>query len=557
MGEVKAGAHRHVARSAGGIGLATLTSRVLGFVRDILVAGLFGTAIQAQAFVVAFRIPNLLRDLVAEGAASTAFVPVFSEYRALRSREEYWRLASSVLWCVGSVLAAVTILGMLAAPLLVRLMAPGFIADPEKFALTVSLTRWLWPFIWLIGITAFGTSVLNSLDVFVLPALGPAVLNVGMIVGLVWITPHVLPQIMGSVYGVLIGGAVQLLCIVVPLAAHGMYWSPHPQDRPQADRANARVGFADRLRVGGWWPSQGAPWIHPEARRIGRLLVPRVAGSAVYQLSVFIDTILASLSAIVGEGGVAALYFANRLIQLPFAVFGISLAQASLPTLSAQAARKDFETFRRTCLFALRSAWFIMLPSTVGLWVLAGPIVRLLFQHGQFDTYSTASTAGVLRWYTLGLMWYASGRLCVNAFYALQETWVPVRTAAVALLTNLVLNIILMFPMRLNGLALATSVSSMTNCLQLFVLLQRRVGAFDRRALLSSLARMGAAALAMAVCAHAGWMVLSRQWGERGMGGALAMAVVMAGSSAVYLAASWLLRVEEVASLKRWIWPSK
>ncbi len=526
MANSSATAHHHVARSAGTIGLATLISRVLGFARDILMARLFGTAFMAEAFVVAFRIPNLLRDLVAEGAASTAFVPVFSQYRALRTREEYWRLVSSVGWLVSLVLAGVMVLGILAAPWIVRVMAPGFLAEPEKFALTVMLTRWLWPFIWMIGATAFSASVLNSLERFALPAFSQALLNVGMIAGLIWLVPRVTPPVMGAVYGILGGGCLQVASLVGPLLRRGLRWGP-----PRADE----------------------PLIHPETQRIGRLLVPRLAGSAVYQLSVFVDTILASLSSVVGAGGVAALYFANRLIQLPFAVFGISLAQASLPTLSAQAARKEFDTFRRTCLFALRSAWFITLPSAVGLWVLARPIVHLLFERGAFDAYSTAITCGVLRWYTLGLVWYASGRLLVNAFYALQETWVPVQTAAVALTVNLVLNVILMFPMRLAGLALATSISSLCNCVQLFYLLERRVGAFDRRALASSMARMGVAALVMAVCVHAGWMLASHHWGASGLGGVLALTIVITGGLLVYGLASWLLRVEEIASLRRWI----
>ncbi|PIW68698.1 MAG: murein biosynthesis integral membrane protein MurJ, partial [Candidatus Omnitrophica bacterium CG12_big_fil_rev_8_21_14_0_65_42_8] len=288
---------KHIIKSAGIIGFATVISRVLGFMRDIIIAKFFGTAKYAEAFVVAFRIPNMLRDLIGEGAANAAFVPVLSEY-AVKKKEEFWELANVILNLLLITLSAITIAGVLASPLIVRLIAPGFLDDPEKFAITVRLTRLMSPYILLIGLTAYMMGVLNSLKHFSMPAFGPCLLNIAIIIcAIIWGE-----SVMGLASGVLIGGVLQLAVQMPVLYKKGFKFS-----------------FTRKLN-------------HPAANKIGILLLPRMLGSCVYQVNLFINTILASLSGIVGSGGVAALYYANRIFQFPLAIFGIAIAQAILPT---------------------------------------------------------------------------------------------------------------------------------------------------------------------------------------------------------------------------------
>ena len=286
--------NKHLIKFTGIIGFATTTSRILGFVRDIVFARMFGTNIFAQAFVVAFRLPNMLRDMVGEGATDAAVVPVLSEYYHKRSKEEYWEAARIILNLKLAFLIILSIAGVIFAPLIISLTAPGFCEDPEKFNTTVMLTRIVFPYILLAGLVAYSKGVLNSLNCFAQPAFSPVVLNTTLIIVLFTACPFFGIKALG--YGVLIGGICEVLLQVPPLLSRGFR-------------------FVKDFRI-----------IHPVSKRIAKLLLPRALGTAVYQFSVFIDTVLASFAWIVGNGAPAALYFSNRLVQLPLAVFGISLA---------------------------------------------------------------------------------------------------------------------------------------------------------------------------------------------------------------------------------------
>ncbi len=371
--------NKHILKSAGIIGSLTVVSRVLGFLRDILIAKFFGTARYAQAFVVAFRIPNMLRDLIGEGATNAAFVPVLSEYSATKKKEEFWHLANVLLNVILIVLAGVTLLGVIFAPLIVRLIAPGFIGDPEKFRTTVYLTRFMFPYILLVGLLAYSMGVLNSLRHFSVPAFAPAILNISIIVCVL------LRQ--GSVSalatGVLIGGVVQLLVQLPVLFSRGF-----------------KFNFRSGVR-------------HPAVKKIGTLLVPRIYGSCVYQINIFINTMLASLSHIVGAGGVAALYYANRIFQFPLAIFGIAVAQAALPTMSREALESGLLKLKETLSFSLRAVNFIMVPASLGLIMLSRPITSALFERGEFGGYSTFITAQALMFYSIGLFSYAGIKIHV------------------------------------------------------------------------------------------------------------------------------------------------
>ncbi len=470
---------RETVRSASTIGIATLASRILGFIRDILVARLFGTSAPAEAFAVAFRLPNVLRDLVGEGAANAAFVPVLTEHRRRRP-EEFWVVTGTLINLMAVALAVVAFLGWLMAPWVVRVTAPGFLADPETFTLTVRLTRWLFPYLWFIGLTALATGILNTLNHFTVPAYGPCLLNLAMIVS-VCLAPRFPEPVVVLAIGVLVGGALQL-GVQLPL-----------------------------LWRRGWLPGQPRRLTHPVVPQALRLLGPRALGSCVYQLNVLVDTVCASLSSIVGHGAVAALYYANRLFQFPLAIVGTALAQASLPLLSSQALDASPAPLKRSMEGLLKMTWFLALPSTVGLVLLGRTIVAVLFQHGEFTAYSTRITAQALVWYSIGLAAYMGVKILTNTCYALQDTRTPVRTAAVALAINALLNLALMGPMGVGGLALATSVASGCNFVMLWRHLRRTLGALDEPSLWRSARRVLIASACMgAVCLLGQW--LGRPW---------------------------------------------
>ncbi|MFA5096998.1 MAG: murein biosynthesis integral membrane protein MurJ, partial [Candidatus Omnitrophota bacterium] len=317
--------NRSIARSAGVIGLATFISRLLGFLRDVVIARLFGVYIYAQAFVIAFRIPNLFRDMVGEGATNAAFVPVFSEYSRRHTKEDFWELANVVLNLLLVILMAITVLGIIFSPLLVRLIAPGFAADPEKLAATITLNRIIFPYILLVSLSAYAMGVLNSLKHFVVPAFAPCLLNISIIVFALLFGEG----IKGLALGVLTGGLLQLAIQIPVLYKKGF-----------------RLKLPRTLK-------------HPAAYAMGKLMLPRVASSCIYQLNNFVDSIFGSLAWIVGEGGVAVLYFSYRLVQFPLGVFSNALAQAILPTLSTHALEDSNAGLKHTLSWGLRAVFLV------------------------------------------------------------------------------------------------------------------------------------------------------------------------------------------------------
>ncbi|MBU1888130.1 MAG: murein biosynthesis integral membrane protein MurJ [Candidatus Omnitrophica bacterium] len=505
---------KHIIKSAGVIGFATVISRILGFLRDILIAKFFGTARYAQAFVVAFRIPNMLRDLIGEGAANAAFVPVLSEYSETRKKEEFWHLANVLLNVMFIVLAFVILLGVIFAPIIVRLIAPGFMDDPEKFKITVYLTRLLFPYVLLVGLLAYCMGILNSLKHFSAPAFAPAILNLFIIIC------ALLRQgsVMALAIGVLVGGIIQLLVQVPVLYKKGFtlfqtsrlvkgeqkFGAGHGFNPPSRNSASARFSQRrskenDFAPVKAWGFNFLSGIYHPAVKKIGRLLVPRILGSCVYQINIFINTMLASFSSIVGEGGVAALYYANRIFQFPLAIFGIALAQAALPTMSREALESGLGNLKKTLSFSIRAVNFIMLPASVGLLVLSEPITNMLFERGMFDHYSTIITAQALSLYSIGLFSYAGIKILVSCFYSLNDTLTPVKVASVSLILNIILSIIFMFPLKISGLALATSFSGIFNFFFLFFILRKKIGTIDGVRILRSFLKVFMASIVMAV----------------------------------------------------------
>lgn len=448
--------NKEIVKSASIIGLFTLCSRILGFIRDIVIARLFGTYALAQAFVVAFRIPNLFRDMVAEGACNSAFVPVFSEYSKKKSKEEFWHLANCLLNILLVILSVITILGISFAPLIVRIIAPGFISEPDKLAETIKLTRIIYPYILLIGLYAYCMGLLNSLKHFSLPALAPCFLNISIIVFAIIFGEGTI----GLALGVLVGGVFQL-ALQIPI----LY----------------KKGFRYKMIF---------EYKHPGIRQIGRLIVPRIFSSCIYQLNVFVDTILSSLSNIVGAGGVAALYYANRIFQFPLGIFGVAIAQAALPTMSHQALEDNLDNFKETLVFSIISVFIVMLPVTTLLIILNSPIVELLFQRGRFDMYSTSLTSGAILFYSFGLAAYAANKVLVSGFFSLKDTRTPLKVASISLFINILFNVMLMYPFKLKGLALATTISGVFNFFALLYLLRKKIGCIQGRYLFKSFVKI-------------------------------------------------------------------
>lgn len=459
-------AHENIrtTRAAGVVGTATLLSRILGFVRDVVIAWFFGAGLSSDAFFVAFRIPNLLRRLFAEGSLSIAFIPVFTEYLHKRGRSEAFQLAASALRLLSLILVLVTLLGIFCAPLIVPVIAPGFIDSPDKLALTVTLTRIVFPYILFIGLVALCMGILNVLGHFAAPALAPVFLNLAMIGSVLWLAPHMEHPVKGLAWGVIIGGILQLSLQVPFLIQNGVY-------------------FWRKARL-----------YHPGLKRIGTLMLPTVFGAAVYQINILIGTLLASL---LSEGSVSYLYYADRLVQFPLGVFAIAMATAVLPSLSREAACGDFDALRGTFGHAINLVFFITVPAMVGLIVLREPIVALLFKRGAFDSDSVRLTAAALLYYSIGLWAFSAVRIVVSTFYALQNTKTPVRTAFISVIANIILGIILMRPLGHGGLALATSLASILNLGLLMHALRNRLGELAFKNIAASAGKTGICSVLM------------------------------------------------------------
>lgn len=514
MPEGRAKVEHQVVRALGSIGTATLASRVLGFVRDMVVALAFGAGPLTDAFFVAFRIPNILRRLLAEGALSTAVVPVFSEYLATRSREEFLRLLRAVLAAALLVLTAACVAGIALAPWIVRAIAPGFGDDPAQRDLAVLLTRVMFPYLPLVGLAALAMGALHSHNRFFAAALGPALLNVAIIAAAVLLAPRVEPPILALAIGVLVGGAAQIAIQVPGLRREGVLVPP-----------------AADLR-------------HPALPRMARLLLPAVFGLAAVQVSVFVNTLLASL---LPSGSISFLYYADRVMEFPLGVFAIALASASLPTMSRQAATGDRAGLADTLGFALRLAFFIAIPASVGLVVLREPIIRILFERGQFGPAETAATAQALAWYAVGLVGFSGARIAAQAFYALGTPGTAVRVGAASVLVNVVAAVALMGPLAHGGLALASSLGAWVNLGLLLVVARRRLGPIGGRRLVAGAARALAATAPLALWC---WGCLAL-WPAAPMRavdiGWLALAI--GGGAALFYAAGALLRAPEREAL--------
>ena len=435
-------------KSTGVVSSATLLSRIFGLVREQVFAYLFGAGLYTDAFVAAFRIPNLLRDLFAEGVMATAFVPVFIDSLTNQGKEEAFHLANLVINALLVILSIVILLGIIFSPALVRLITPGFDKIPGKIELTTLLAQIMFPFLLLVSVAAVCMGMLNSFGHFSTPALAPTMFNLGTILAGFLICPFFDPPIIGMAIGTLLGGMGQLFIQLPALRRRGFHYKP-----------------VFNLH-------------HPGVKKILILMTPAIFGVASTQINIFISTNLASL---LPEGSVSYLNYSYRLMYLPLGVFGVAVATVNLPLVSSLVAQKKMDEVRATFASSLKLVLFLIIPSTIFLMTASQPIISVLYQHGKFTFFDTVATSKALLFYSLGLFGFATMRVTAPVFYALNEVKTPVMISATAVVVNIILNFILMHPLGYNGLALATSIAGIVNCSLLLWKIDKKIGPLDKK----------------------------------------------------------------------------
>ncbi len=504
-------------RSASTITPLTLLSRVTGYLRDKVIAVTLGAGMRTDAFFVAFRIPNMLREIIGEGAMSSAVIPVYASVCADRSEEEARAFVGRVAGTFALILTGITVAGIAASPWLVDLLAGQFRRTPGKFELTVLLNRWIFPYILLVSLAALCQALLNAHHRFAAAAAAPIFLNVSLIFFALAVSPRLAEPTYGLAAGVLLGGLLQIGIQV-------------PQLR--------RLGAVGRPALG---------WRDPAVRSVLLLMSPRLLAYGINTINTVVST---RFAAGLGNASVSHLYYANRLKELVLGGFAVSVATAILPLLSRQALAEDREPFKESLAFSLRLIAFVTLPASVGLAVLRVPIVRVLFLGGRFGPADSRATAGALGTLAAGLFFFAGVRVIVPAFYALKKTTLPVLAALADAGVFLLLCAALTRPMGLPGIGLAASVAAAVNVTVLLVFLRRREGRLRGRAIGASLLRIGAACAAMGgLLWGAGRLVPPDSYG--GWKGAAVLTAVIGAATLFYWAAAHALGAPEPAELAR------
>ncbi|MEY4167215.1 MAG: murein biosynthesis integral membrane protein MurJ [Blastocatellia bacterium] len=537
-------ARRGVARSAGVVGLAVMGSRILGLVREQVFATFFGAGFAMDAFIIAFRVPNLLRDLFAEGALSAAFVTTFSQTIARQGERAAWRLASLVNNTLIIILTLVVLSGIVFAPEVVTMLVNPTVTqgDPltsgRTYELAVRMTRIMFPFLLLVSLAAVAMGILNTKDRYGVPASASTLFNVGSIVGGLFCAWVLAPDyvaavvsggtleadgaaaaITGMAIGTLLGGMLQWLIQVPSLRSVGYRWEPILDLRDEG------------------------------VRQVMRLMAPAIIGTAALQINVFVNTRFASG---LGEGPVSWLSYAFRLIYLPIGIFGVAISTATLPVASRAVALENLVEFRRTIASSLRLTFLLTIPSAVGLIVLSRPIIALIFERGQFDANDTSQTAIALCFNAIGLTAYSAVRVLAPSFYALKETRIPMLVSLVSIGINYLVATLTVDYLRIGhrGLALSISVVAIVNFLLLLYFMRARLGGIEGRALLSTLLRVGFASLVMGVACRQVSQALDGLIGTADFVGRL---INVAGSITagltVFLALAAILRLEEMGRL--------
>lgn len=526
-----------IARNAGLVSIAVMGSRLLGLVREQVMAKYFGAGFLSDAFVVAFRIPNLLRDLFAEGALSAAFVKTFTDYSLKEDKDAAWRLAAMVMNLLVVVLSAVSIIGVVFAPHIVGLMTSDGGFSPEKAALAVTMTRVMFPFLILVALAAVAMGVLNTRGQFGIPASASTMFNVGSIVGGLgfayylsgggWSAPRdatAIPDlaaqraIIGMSIGTLIGGALQFLIQVPSLYKVGFRF------RPLLSVTDAGV------------------------RQVMRLMAPAIIGTSAVQVNVLINTWFASDI----PGGQSWLNYSFRLMQFPIGVFGVAISSATLPAISRLAAQNDVKEFRQTLASSLNLVFLLTIPSACGLAVLGRPIISLIYERGAFSAQTTEMVALALAAYSIGLAGYSAIKVLSPAFYALNDARTPMFISIISIIVNifasyLFKNLLTPYGIAHVGLALSTSCVALVNFFALLYFMRRKIGSLDARRILSSLIRIIAASLALCLTSYASYYLLQSGLGEHGLARRLIVTLVpVAIGGTTFFIVARLLRVAEL-----------
>jgi putative peptidoglycan lipid II flippase len=507
--------HRHLLKSASLISAFTILSRILGYIRDSRIAFLLGAGTAADAYTMAYRIPNLFRRLVGEGAVSAAFIPVFTRYVAENKEEDGWKFVNTMLTVITILLTVLTIAGILLSPLIVRLFASGFGDTPGKLELTAALNRIMFPYIFLISLAALSMGILNSFHRFGAPAFAPVVLNLTMIAF------SFLGGQFGDVtrtlaVGVVTGGVLQLAIQIPALLKTG--W---------------KIGFK-------------VDFHHPGVQQVVKLMVPVIFGVGIVQVNVLVGTQFASYLA---EGSVTAIYIADRVMEFVLGVYAVSVSTVILPLLSRQAALRQMDELKTTLNFATRLILFITIPATVGLILLRHEIIEVLFQHGGFTAASTALTAWALPFFAIGLSAFSMVKVIVPAFYALQDTRTPVKVAFFAMFLNIGLNILFIGPLQNGGPALATSFAAFFNSAALLFIFYRRYGSFGVWGILQSVGKFAVASMALAVVAY-GIIHWPGFYAGHTSQKVLALGVTIGMGAGTYFGTAALLRTREVTEFR-------
>ena len=513
---------KNIARSAGTVSIAVFASRILGLVREQVFAALFGAGFAFDAFVVAFRIPNLLRDLFAEGALSSAFVVVFTDYRTKKGQQETWQLASKVITAAAVIVGALVLIGMACSGGIVRLMSPDFAHVPGKLELTVCMTRIMFPFLLLVCLASICMGMLNSLGRFFIPAISSSFFNLGSIVSGVllsfcmpWFGLH---PIVGMAIGVLAGGFLQMLVQTPSLKQEGF-------------RFRVLLDFAD-----------------PGLVRIGKLMLPAIVGLAAVEMNIFINTFFAASCA---QGSVSWLNYAFRIMMFPIGLVGVSLSIATMPVVSRHAASGDMAGLRQAYVSSSVLSFVFSLPAMVGLIVLAEPIIRVIYQYGRFTAADTVQTAGALSLYAVGLFAYAAQKIVAPVFYALNKPRYPVIASFLSLALNISCVLAFLGHYQHRAIALSTSVCMMANFLFLSCMLYRQVQGYDVRRILGSLSRILPISLAMGLVAYTVNRLCSGLAGTGALGAAVGLFAAIAAGGLFYGAAISVAGIQELAPLRR------
>jgi putative peptidoglycan lipid II flippase len=510
---------KQILKSASIISLVTIVSRVLGYVRDQRIALLLGTSPAADAYVLAYRIPNLFRRLVAEGSMTASFIPVFTGYMREKSKEEVWDFANKLFWTLALVAAVITVLGMVFSPSVVHLFAGKNIAAPQA----IELNRIIFPYLFFIALAALAMGILNCFHIFGLPAATPVVLNIATIAFTFAAFRKYFDDAATAIaVGVLVGGVLQFLIQVPALVQKGMTFK------------------------------FGLSFAHPAIQNVARLMIPRLFGIGIGQINLFIDTRFAT-AALMPEGSLAALYLSDRVMELVLGGYAIAVATAILPMMSHQAAARDFESLKKTLNFSVRIVAFITIPAALGLMILREPIIRVLFQHGQFVAASTRLTARALLYYAVGLPALATVKLIVPAFYSTKDTKTPVIVASISLVLNIILNIVfikfLFNRVQNGGPALATALACYFDFFALFIIFRLRYGALGTMEILRSFSKIFLCSSIMGVACWFGNYYTQFTLHSRFLVQLVVFTGLISGATALYLGLAWVFRCHEIQEI--------